>query len=84
MKHGANQERWRRAITDKAFDLIRHLPIIKTKAETLLKVLQQGTVSTNVFLPDAQLLRGHPDYLEAKRRLIQNAKMLRKASGISL
>jgi integrase len=50
MKHGANQERWRRAIPDKAFDLIRHLPIIETKAETLLKVLQQGTVSTNVFL----------------------------------
>jgi len=50
MKHGANQERWRRAIPDKAFDLIRHLPIIETKAEVLLKVLQQGTVSTNVFL----------------------------------
>lgn len=50
MKRGANQERWRRAIPDKAFDLIRHLPIIETKAETLLKVLQQGTVSTNVFL----------------------------------
>jgi hypothetical protein len=31
MKHGANQERWRRAIPDKAFDLIRHLPIIETK-----------------------------------------------------
>jgi integrase len=49
-KHGSNQERWKRAMPDKAFDLIRHLPIIETKAELLLKSLHVGTVSTNVFL----------------------------------
>jgi integrase len=49
-KQGANQERWRRASPDKAFDLIRHKPVIETKGEHLIQVLQKGTVSTNVFL----------------------------------
>ncbi len=49
-KQGSNQERWRRASPDKAFDLIRHHPIIETKPEMLLRVLHRGTVSTNVFL----------------------------------
>ncbi len=49
-KHGSNQERWRRAVPDKAFDLIRHRTIIETKGELLLKVLHTGTVSTNIFL----------------------------------
>jgi integrase len=49
-KHGSNQERWKRAVPDKAFDLIRDQPIIETKGELLLKVLQVGTVATNVFL----------------------------------
>ena len=49
-KHGANQERWRRAGRDNAFDLIRHRVIIETQGEILLKVLQQGTVSTNIYL----------------------------------
>lgn len=49
-KHGANQERWRRAGRDEAFDLIRHRVIIETQGEILLKVLQQGTVSTNIYL----------------------------------
>jgi hypothetical protein len=55
-KHGSNQEHWRRAVPDKAFDLIRHRTIIETKGELLLKVLHTGTVSTNIFL---QFLRGH-------------------------
>lgn len=49
-KRGATQERWQRAIKDKAFDLIRDLPILETQAEHFLKVLNMGTVSTNVFL----------------------------------
>jgi integrase len=49
-KHGSNQERWRRAVPDRAFDLIRHRTIIETKGELLLKVLHTGTVSTNIFL----------------------------------
>jgi hypothetical protein len=49
-KNGDNQERWRRAGKDKAFDLIRNLVIVETQGEALLKVLQKGTVSTNVFL----------------------------------
>jgi len=49
-KHGANQERWRRAGRDEAYDLIRHRVIIETQGEMLLKVLQQGTVSTNIYL----------------------------------
>lgn len=49
-KHGANRERWRRAGADKAFNLIRDQVIIETQGETLLKVLQSGTVSTNIYL----------------------------------
>jgi integrase len=49
-KHGANKDRWKRAVRDKAINLIRNLPIIETKAEMLFNVLHAGTVSTNVFL----------------------------------
>jgi hypothetical protein len=35
-KHGANQERWRRAGMDTAFDLIRDKVIIETQGEALL------------------------------------------------
>lgn len=42
--------RWERAIKDHAFDLIRNLPILETRSEHFLKVLQEGTVSTNAFL----------------------------------
>ena len=49
-KHGPTQERWQRAIKDKAFDGIRGLPLIETQAEHLLRVLEKGTVSTNVHL----------------------------------
>lgn len=49
-KHGSNQERWRRALPDPAFDRIRKKLVIETRGEELLRVLQSGTVSTNVFL----------------------------------
>src|ERR1017187_5730678 len=50
-KQGANQHRWKTAAKDKAFiTLLLPQVIIETKAETILKVLQMGTVSTNVYL----------------------------------
>ncbi len=38
------------AMKDKAFDLIRNHPIIETQSAHFLKVLETGTVSTNVYL----------------------------------
>ena len=49
-KKGANQQRWRTAAKDKAFAPLLPRVIIETPGELLLKVLQAGTVSTNVFL----------------------------------
>jgi len=49
-KQGANQHRWKTAAKDKAFTMLLPQVIIETKAETILKVLQMGTVSTNVYL----------------------------------
>jgi integrase len=49
-KQGANQHRWKTAAKDKAFALLLPQVIIETKGETILKVLQMGTVSTNVYL----------------------------------
>ena len=49
-KRGANQLRWQRATNDKVYDLIRHRVIIETQADILLKVLREGTVSTNIYL----------------------------------
>jgi integrase len=49
-KTGANQSRWLSAIRDKAFDLIRHQPVLGTTAEQFLRVLEAGTTATNVFL----------------------------------
>jgi integrase len=49
-KKGATQGRWLRGMADRAFDRIRELKLIETKAEDLLAVLKAGTVSTNIFL----------------------------------
>jgi hypothetical protein len=49
-KQGANQERWRRVAKDKALALPLPRIIIETPGELLLKVLQLGTVSTNIYL----------------------------------
>ena len=49
-KRGANQERWRRVATDRALSLLWGKVIVETEAELILKVLQMGTVSTNVYL----------------------------------
>ena len=50
MKQGANRERWLRAAKDKAFAPLLPKVIIETHAELLLRVLQMGKVSTNVYL----------------------------------
>ena len=49
-KTGPTLIRCKRAMQDKAFDLIRDLPILKTRATQFLKVLETGSVATNVFL----------------------------------
>jgi integrase len=49
-KRGETHYRHVTAMKDAAFDLIRTLPLLDTRAEHLLKVLRVGTVSTNVFL----------------------------------
>ncbi|HVM51130.1 MAG TPA: tyrosine-type recombinase/integrase [Candidatus Acidoferrum sp.] len=50
LKRNANQRRWLTAIEDKAFDSVRNLPILETRSEHFLKVLHQGSVSTNNYL----------------------------------
>ena len=50
LKHGETRARWISANKDKAFNSIRDLPILQTRAEHFLKVLECGTVSTNVYL----------------------------------
>jgi integrase len=50
LKTGATRIRHERAIADKAFGLIRKLPILETQSMHFLKVLDAGGVATNVFL----------------------------------
>ncbi len=49
-KQGVTRHRYDIAWKDPAFDLIRNLPLMETKAEHFLKVLRDGTVSTNAYL----------------------------------
>ena len=49
-KQSANKERWQRVAKDQALALLLPVVIVETQAELILKVLQLGTVSTNVFL----------------------------------
>lgn len=49
-KRGETQVRWQRAAKDHAFDLIQGLPVFETRSEHFLRVLEHGTVATNVFL----------------------------------
>lgn len=50
LKNGETQHRWQTAIKDKAFNLIRDLPILETRPEQFLRVLEIGKVSTNIYL----------------------------------
>ncbi len=49
-KTGPTLIRHTRAMMDPAFDLIRDVPILETNSVQFLKVLDAGTVATNVFL----------------------------------
>ncbi len=50
LKQGPTKERWERAMQDKAFDILRPLPVLETRPEHFLRVLENGTVCTNIFL----------------------------------
>ena len=50
IKTGENQIRWMVVAKSKKYDLIRARVLIETQGEHLFRVLQQGTVSTNVYL----------------------------------
>ena len=50
LKKGPTLERWGRATKDPAFDPIRTITVIETRPEHFLRVLELGTVSTNIFL----------------------------------
>jgi hypothetical protein len=50
LKTGETRHRWLTAIKDKAFDSIRNLVVLETQAEHFLKVLECGSVSTNIYL----------------------------------
>jgi len=49
-KQGPTLHRWKTAIKDPAFDIIREKVVVTTIAEDFLAVLRTGTVSTNVYL----------------------------------
>jgi len=49
-KTGNTHHRHVTAMKDKAFDLIRSLPMLETQSAHFLKVLNLGSVSTNVYL----------------------------------
>ena len=49
-KQGTNRDRWLRVVKDRALVPLLRRVIIETQGEQLLKVLQGGTVSTNVYL----------------------------------
>jgi len=49
-KSGNTRYRHETAMKDKAFDLIRNLPILETQSAHFLKTLELGSVSTNVYL----------------------------------
>ena len=49
-KIGSTRRRWDYAIKDKAFDVIRKLPLLETNADHFRKVLSRGGVGTNVHL----------------------------------
>jgi integrase len=49
-KEGETKHRWLTAIKDKALDSIRNLVVLETQADHFLKVLEEGSVSTNIYL----------------------------------
>jgi integrase len=50
LKKGNTRSRWLTAIKDKAMDSVRNLVVLETHAEHFLKVLENGSVCTNIYL----------------------------------
>jgi integrase len=50
LKTGNTRQRWETAIKDKALDSIRSRVVLETQAEHFLKVLEEGSISTNIYL----------------------------------
>ncbi len=50
LKKGNTRHRWLTAIKDKALDSIRNMVVLETQAEHFLKVLEKGSVCTNIYL----------------------------------
>jgi hypothetical protein len=50
LKTGETQHRWLTAIKDKALGSIRNMVVLETQAEHFLKVLENGSISTNIYL----------------------------------
>ena len=51
LKRGTNGQRWERAIHDHSFDSIRRLPLIETRSDHFLKVLEEGIPTAPPPLP---------------------------------
>jgi hypothetical protein len=54
LKKGPTLIRWQTAMRDKAFDSIRQVPVLESRPEHFLRVLEAGTVCTNIFLRRVQ------------------------------
>jgi len=50
LKTGHTRHRWETAIKDEALDSVRNMVVLETQADHFLKVLERGTVSTNIYL----------------------------------
>ena len=50
LKHGETNRRWLVAVKDKALTGLSTLPLLETRAEHFLRVLECGKVSTNMYL----------------------------------
>ena len=50
LKTGDTRHRWETAVRDSALNSIRKRVVLETQAEHFLKVLEEGSVSTNVYL----------------------------------
>jgi integrase len=50
LKRDETRRRWETAIKDKALDSIRNLVVLESQAEHFLAVLEEGSISTNVYL----------------------------------
>ena len=50
LKQGDTHHRWLTAIKDAAFDTLRKIVVLETSPDHYLKVLENGTVSTNIYL----------------------------------